>query len=123
MDYRMLPFKGLYWYGNWPADRLKRHIYPVPDPRNPFLGVHLTVTVNGRAKNRSDRHPLTVARGLRSGFRIQRQGIRWGSPVISPVFSEQGARRAGVDPDRITEILTEVFGESGKGTCPECFTA
>jgi L-2-hydroxyglutarate oxidase LhgO len=50
MDYRMLPFKGLYWYGNWPADRLKRHIYPVPDPRNPFLGVHLTVTVNGRAK-------------------------------------------------------------------------
>jgi L-2-hydroxyglutarate oxidase len=50
MDYRMLPFKGLYWYGNWPTDRLKRHIYPVPDSRNPFLGVHLTVTVNGRAK-------------------------------------------------------------------------
>ena len=50
MDYRMLPFKGLYWYGNWPSDQLKRHIYPVPDSRNPFLGVHLTVTVNGRAK-------------------------------------------------------------------------
>ncbi len=49
-DYRMLPFKGLYWYGNWSADRLRRHIYPVPDSRNPFLGVHLTVTVNGRAK-------------------------------------------------------------------------
>ncbi len=49
-DYRMLPFKGLYWYGNWPSGQLKRHIYPVPDSRNPFLGVHLTVTVNGRAK-------------------------------------------------------------------------
>ena len=49
-DYRMLPFKGLYWYGNWPSDQLQRHIYPVPDSRNPFLGVHLTVTVNGRAK-------------------------------------------------------------------------
>ena len=49
-DYRMLPFKGLYWYGNWEPGRLRRHVYPVPDPRNPFLGVHLTVTVDGRAK-------------------------------------------------------------------------
>ena len=49
-DYRMLPFKGLYWCSDWPAGRLQRHVYPVPDPRNPFLGVHLTVTVDGRAK-------------------------------------------------------------------------
>lgn len=49
-EYRMLPFKGLYWYGNWEPGRLQRHVYPVPDPRNPFLGVHLTVTVDGRAK-------------------------------------------------------------------------
>jgi len=49
-DYDMLPFKGLYWYGTWTPNRLQRHVYPVPDPRNPFLGVHLTVTVDGRAK-------------------------------------------------------------------------
>ena len=49
-DYRMLPFKGLYWYGSWKPGRLQRHVYPVPDARNPFLGVHLTVTVDGRAK-------------------------------------------------------------------------
>jgi len=49
-EYRMLPFKGLYWYGSWPAGRLQRHVYPVPDPRNPFLGVHLTVAADGRAK-------------------------------------------------------------------------
>ena len=49
-DYRMLPFKGLYWFANWPAGTLRRHVYPVPDPRNPFLGVHLTVTVQGRTK-------------------------------------------------------------------------
>lgn len=49
-EYRMLPFKGLYLYGNWAPGRLQRHVYPVPDPRNPFLGVHLTVTVDGRAK-------------------------------------------------------------------------
>ncbi len=49
-EYRMLAFKGLYWYGNWPAGRLRRHVYPVPDARNPFLGTHLTVAVDGRAK-------------------------------------------------------------------------
>jgi len=49
-DYAVLPFKGLYWYGNWAPGRLQRHVYPVPDPRNPFLGVHLTLTVDGRAK-------------------------------------------------------------------------
>ena len=49
-EYRMLPFKGLYWYGSWPAGRLQQHVYPVPDPRNPFLGVHLTVAADGRAK-------------------------------------------------------------------------
>jgi L-2-hydroxyglutarate oxidase LhgO len=49
-DYALLPFKGLYWYGDWPAGRLTRHVYPVPDPRNPFLGVHVTLTVDGRVK-------------------------------------------------------------------------
>jgi L-2-hydroxyglutarate oxidase LhgO len=50
LEYKMLPFKGLYWYGNWEPGRLQRHVYPVPDPRNPFLGTHVTVTVDGRAK-------------------------------------------------------------------------
>lgn len=49
-DYVMLPFKGLYWYGSWEPGRLRRHVYPVPDPRNPFLGVHLTLTTGGGAK-------------------------------------------------------------------------
>ena len=50
LDYKMMPFKGLYWYGNWEKGRMKRHVYPVPDARNPFLGVHTTVTVDGLTK-------------------------------------------------------------------------
>lgn len=49
-DYRILPFKGLYLYNNEPAGSLRTHIYPVPDLRNPFLGVHFTVAVDGRSK-------------------------------------------------------------------------
>lgn len=48
--YRMLPFKGVYLYSNEPAGSIRTNIYPVPDLRNPFLGVHFTVTSNGNAK-------------------------------------------------------------------------
>jgi len=50
LEYAVLPFRGLYVYGNWPKGRLQRHVYPVPDARNPFLGVHATVTANGGVK-------------------------------------------------------------------------
>jgi L-2-hydroxyglutarate oxidase len=48
--YCILPFKGLYLYGDEPPGSFRTNIYPVPDLRNPFLGVHFTVTVDGRAK-------------------------------------------------------------------------
>lgn len=50
LQYDMLPFKGLYWYAPKLKNLIHHHIYPVPDPRNPFLGVHLTVTVSGDIK-------------------------------------------------------------------------
>lgn len=49
-EYRILPFKGLYLYSDEPAGALRTNIYPVPDLRNPFLGVHFTVRVDGRIK-------------------------------------------------------------------------
>ncbi len=48
--YRILPFKGLYLYSDDLKGSLRTHIYPVPDLRNPFLGVHYTVTVDGKVK-------------------------------------------------------------------------
>jgi L-2-hydroxyglutarate oxidase LhgO len=48
--YRILPFKGLYLYSDEPPGALRTNIYPVPDLRNPFLGVHFTVTAAGKTK-------------------------------------------------------------------------
>lgn len=48
--YRILPFKGLYLYANDKSKPLRTNIYPVPDLRNPFLGVHHTVTLHGHTK-------------------------------------------------------------------------
>jgi L-2-hydroxyglutarate oxidase LhgO len=46
--YTLLPFKGIYWKLD-PASGIKiRHlIYPVPDLRVPFLGVHTTTAIDG----------------------------------------------------------------------------
>jgi L-2-hydroxyglutarate oxidase len=64
---RIVPFRGEYY--ELRADR--RHlvnglIYPVPDPRFPFLGVHLTKMVNG-----------DVHAGPNAVLALAREGYRW----------------------------------------------
>ncbi len=49
-DYKILPFKGLYLYANESGIKLKTNVYPVPNLRNPFLGVHFTVTAENKTK-------------------------------------------------------------------------
>jgi len=46
--YTLLPFKGLYWMLD-PASgiRINHLVYPVPDLRMPFLGVHTTSAIDG----------------------------------------------------------------------------
>jgi L-2-hydroxyglutarate oxidase len=47
---RILPFKGLYLESREEPGSLRTNVYPVPDLRNPFLGVHTTVAVDGHIK-------------------------------------------------------------------------
>lgn len=49
-NYKILPFKGLYLYAKDDGLKLKTNVYPVPDLRNPFLGVHFTVTAENKTK-------------------------------------------------------------------------
>ena len=48
LDYALVPFKGIY-HTLHPerAPLLRANIYPVPDIKQPFLGVHLTRVANG----------------------------------------------------------------------------
>jgi L-2-hydroxyglutarate oxidase LhgO len=49
-EYAMLPFMGVYRATSEKNLPLKRLVYPVPHPINPFLGVHLTLTIDGKVK-------------------------------------------------------------------------
>ena len=84
-DHRILPFKGLYLYSDEPPGALKTHIYPVPDLANPFLGVHFTVTTDGKTKLGPTAIPAF--------WREQYEG--WGNFNLNE-FSEIILRQAGL---------------------------
>ncbi|HEC92786.1 MAG TPA: L-2-hydroxyglutarate oxidase [Candidatus Atribacteria bacterium] len=48
LNYRLIPFKGIYKkLRKEKSHIIKGNIYPVPDIRNPFLGVHFTKSIKG----------------------------------------------------------------------------
>jgi L-2-hydroxyglutarate oxidase LhgO len=49
-DYAMVPFMGVYRATSSQNLPLQRLVYPVPHPINPFLGVHFTLTLDGKVK-------------------------------------------------------------------------
>lgn len=77
---RIIPFRGDYYALRPSAQPLVRGlIYPVPDPRFPFLGVHLTRRVDGAV---------------------------WAGPNAVLAFSRTGYRRRDLDPIELARILT-----------------
>ncbi len=72
-DFRIVPFRGEYY--ELPASRaglVKHLIYPVPDPELPFLGVHLSPTIDGRITV----GPNAVLGLSREGYRKTRVSMR-----------------------------------------------
>jgi L-2-hydroxyglutarate oxidase len=95
-DPRVVPFRGEYY--ELAADRrdlVRGLVYPVPDPRYPFLGVHLTRRVDGG-----------VLVGPNAVLALAREGYRWrdlrlgdlGETLAWPGFRRMAARhwRTGV---------------------------
>jgi L-2-hydroxyglutarate oxidase len=76
---RIVPFRGDYYVLRPEAARLVRGlIYPVPDPRFPFLGAHFTRRIDGEV---------------------------WAGPNAVLAFAREGYRRRDVDPIELVRIL------------------
>ncbi len=76
---RIVPFRGDYYVLRPRAAALVRGlVYPVPDPRYPFLGVHLTVRIDGAV---------------------------WAGPNAVLAFARDGYRRRDVDVRDLGEVL------------------
>ena len=69
-DVTVVPFRGEYWHLRRPG-LVRSLIYPVPDPRFPFLGVHFTKGISGE-----------VEVGPNAVLAFAREGYSWSA--ISP---------------------------------------
>jgi L-2-hydroxyglutarate oxidase len=49
-DYTILPFRGAYLKYNGTEKIINKNVYPVPNLKNPFLGVHFTITSDNHIK-------------------------------------------------------------------------
>tara|TARA_B100000519_G_scaffold18677_1_gene13625 strand:+ start:7150 stop:8343 length:1194 start_codon:yes stop_codon:yes gene_type:complete len=72
-NYRIIPFRGEYFMIKRKAEHLVNNlIYPVPDPRYPFLGVHFTRTIDGKI----EAGPNAVLAFAREGYEKLNINIR-----------------------------------------------
>lgn len=102
---RIMPFRGEY-YGIRPERRhlVNGLVYPVPDPRYPFLGVHLTPRVNGE-----------VLVGPNAVLALAREGYTWGTVSPKDLWETVGwPGFAGFARANWRTGLTEVAGSLSK---------
>lgn len=72
VDPRIVPFRGGYLEVTGPASNAVRgNVYPVPDPNLPFLGAHLTRTLDGRLLI----GPSSLIAPARDAYRLG--AVRW----------------------------------------------
>jgi L-2-hydroxyglutarate oxidase len=76
IDVRIIPFRGEYFMLKPEAQGLVRNlIYPVPDPRFPFLGVHFTRMIDGG-----------IEAGPNAVLALAKEGYRWSDVNAQELF-------------------------------------
>lgn len=79
-EVRIVPFRGDYYIlRDDKRFMVKGLIYPVPDPRFPFLGVHFTKRIDGEV---------------------------WAGPNAVLAFAREGYKRWDINPKELAEVLT-----------------
>jgi L-2-hydroxyglutarate oxidase len=106
-EVRIVPFRGEYWFLRRP-ELVRSLIYPVPDPRFPFLGVHFTRRVDGR-----------VEVGPNAVIAFAREGYSWGRIVPA----ELGATLATPGLGKLAlRYWRTGFGEMARSLIPPLLT-
>jgi L-2-hydroxyglutarate oxidase len=118
MPARIIPFRGEYYELRPQSHHLVRGlIYPVPDPRFPFLGVHLTRMIGGG-----------VHAGPNAVLALAREGYTWrtingrqlASTLGYPGFWRLASRHARTGLAEVTRSLSRRrFAESLRQLVPE----
>ncbi len=83
---------------------IRGNIYPVPDPRFPFLGVHFTPRMNGEVGENK------CCKNVNIFLNSQPFSQVWLGPNAVPAFCREGYRWGDVDAKDLAEILRQKTG-------------
>lgn len=115
---QIVPFKGEYYRLKDSAAHLCRTlIYPVPDPKFPFLGVHLTRRIGGGV----DAGPNAVLALGREAYKGSDMNLRdLAQTLVYPGFWRLSARhwRMGLE-EMFRSVSKELFTKALQQLCPE----
>jgi L-2-hydroxyglutarate oxidase len=117
-DVRVLPFRGEYYVlGPRAAGLVRGLVYPVPDPRFPFLGVHFTPRVHGGV----EAGPNAVLAWRREGYgRFDASATEAAGMLTYPGFWAMAARywRKGLE-EQWRSLSRRAFVRALQGLLPE----
>ena len=117
-EYRILPFKGTYKRLRPEKCHLVRgSIYPVPDLRNPFLGVHFTRGVYGEVSIGPTAIPAFGRDNYEgfSGIGLESLGILWRDAVL--FFTDESFRTVALR--ELQKYSRTIFIKEAKKLVPE----
>lgn len=118
-DFAIVPFRGEYYLLDDSKSSVVNHlIYPVPDPELPFLGIHLTRTIEGR---------VTVGPNAVVGFARENYS-RFGVDLVDSLemlrFPASGRWRARIGGTRSVSSRTRrsrhCTSGNARNTAPRC---
>lgn len=121
-DIRIVPFRGEYLELVPSRRHLVRHlVYPVPDPRFPFLGVHFTRMVDGSV-HAGPNAVLALAREGYGWGRIDRHEVRslLGAPALRRLAARHWRTGAG---EVLRSLSTRAMVHALRRLVPEVRTA
>ena len=91
---RIVPFFGQYYLvGPEARHQVKGLIYPVPDPKHPFLGVHLTKRIDGE-----------MMLGPNAFISFGRESYAWNEVKLRDVPTTRFFRVSGILPGKMCRL-------------------
>lgn len=104
---KVVPFKGNYFYlSDRLAKTIKTNIYPVPNPKVPFLGVHITPRLDGSVL-------IGPTATLTSGYENY-DGFTTSVAEVYHIFFRSGLRKLLFNRDYLEAGLLEIFRRYSK---------
>ena len=106
-QYVCLPFLGAYKKSKLVDSNPKRLVYPVPNPVNPFLGVHTTNTLNGEIKIGPTAFPVIGKEQYKLGNGFSRSELSEFYKASKALFKSDSVDLIGLAKEEFIKLFTK----------------